>query len=141
MFYLHNIVKTCAAGAALLLPTSLYAQSHTITGKVTSETGEPLIGVTVRMNSLKQSGVITDIDGKYSMTVNKNPEKTDSLTFNYVGYEKKTIAWNGENEINTKLGDGTIELSNVVVTALDRGCDRSRHKARGEGPWLRHRDS
>lgn len=118
MFYLHNIVKTCAAGAALLFPTSLYAQSHTITGKVTSETGEPLIGVTVRMNSLKQSGVITDIDGKYSMTVNKNPEKTDSLTFNYVGYEKKTIAWNGENEINTKLGDGTIELSNVVVTAL-----------------------
>ena len=102
----------------MLVPSSLYAQSHTITGKVTSENGEPLIGVTVRMNSLKQSGVITDMDGKYTMTVNKRPAKTDSLTFNYVGYERKTIAWNGKTEINAKLGDGTIELSNVVVTAL-----------------------
>lgn len=118
MFDFTSIAKTCVAGAVLLVPSSLYAQTRVVTGTVTNDSGEPLIGVTVRMNSLKQSGVVTDIDGKYRMTVSKTPAKTDSLTFNYVGYSSQTIAWGGKSVVDAKLGDGTIELSNVVVTAL-----------------------
>lgn len=118
MFSFLNIVKTCAVGAVLLVPSAVYGQTHTVTGTVTSNTGEPLIGVTVRMNSLKQSGAVTDIDGKYRITVNKAPAATDSLTFTYVGYEKKSVAWNGQSVVDAQLSDGTVELSNVVVTAL-----------------------
>lgn len=118
MFSFLNIVKTCAVGAVLLVPSAVYGQTHTVTGTVTSNTGEPLIGVTVRMNSLKQSGAVTDIDGKYRITVNKAPAATDSLTFTYVGYEKKSVVWNGQSVVDAQLSDGTVELSNVVVTAL-----------------------
>ena len=118
MFDFLNIVKTCAAAAVLLVPSALHAQTRTVTGTVTGSSGEPLIGVTVRMNSSSQSGAVTDFDGKYRLTVSKAPARTDSLTFTYVGYEKKAVAWNGQSVIDVQLSDGTVELGNVVVTAL-----------------------
>ena len=115
MFDFLNIVKTCAAAAVLLVPSALHAQTRTVTGTVTGSSGEPLIGVTVRMNSSSQSGAVTDFDGKYRLTVSKAPARTDSLTFTYVGYEKKAVAWNGQSV--TTLPSSTVpSLSCTSIT-------------------------
>lgn len=59
-----------------------YAQSLTITGVVKDQMGEPLIGVNV-MEKGTTNGSITDVDGKYSLTVKGSKA---IVTFSYIGY-------------------------------------------------------
>lgn len=83
----------------------------TITGTVMSaEDNEPLIGVTVMVKE-STNGVITDIDGKYSITA----EGTDVLVFSYTGMKTQEIAINGQSVVDVQLvGDAEL-LEEVVV--------------------------
>lgn len=72
-----------------------YAQSQTITGVVKDQTGEPLIGVNV-MEKGTTNGSITDVDGKYSLTVNGSKA---IVTFSYIGYLfTGHYGWKPEND-------------------------------------------
>ena len=69
-------VLTC-----LLLSASVaMAQTKTVTGTVTDSTHEPLIGASILVKGTS-TGAITDMNGKYSISV--TPE--DVLVFSYVG--------------------------------------------------------
>lgn len=97
---------------ALLLSASAYAQSGTLTGQITdAETGEPLIGATVYIESINR-GTQSDVDGNY--TVSGIDAGTYTVSYRYVGYE--TL-----NEV-VEIGSGTVtrnvELS-VDVVGLD----------------------
>lgn len=73
----------------LLLTLSCYIQlfSQEITGVVSDNTGEPIIGATVALKG-KTVGSLTDIDGKYSIKVDNS---NDVLVFSYVGYIRQEI--------------------------------------------------
>ena len=58
------------------------AQKAKITGTVRDPGGEPLIGVSVRVDKTGQ-GVVTDVDGNYSIEVSSS----GTLIFSYVGFE------------------------------------------------------
>ncbi len=74
---MKNILLSLALASATL---SAAAQgTHTIQGTVTDENGEPLIGAAVKVG---KTGVITDIDGKYSIQV---PASTATVEYSYVG--------------------------------------------------------
>lgn len=91
----------------------------TITGVVTDATGEPLIGVAVRVAETKEAA-ITDMDGRYSLSTSaKNPH----LTFSYVGYASQTIAVGNREKLDVVLQEDNKTLNEVVVTAL--GIKRS----------------
>jgi TonB-dependent SusC/RagA subfamily outer membrane receptor len=97
---------------ALLLSASAYAQSGTLTGQVTdAETGEPLIGATVYIESINR-GTQSDVDGNYTIT--GIDAGTYTVSYRYVGYV--TV-----NEV-VEIGSGTVtrnvELS-VDVVGLD----------------------
>ena len=95
----------------LLMPVSAYAQNQkTVTGTVIDETGEPLIGATVKVVG-KSIGAITDFDGHYSLTV---PADTKQLSFSYVGY-KDYIADITSNVINVTMKPNSKVLDEVVV--------------------------
>ncbi len=95
---------------SLMSTASLIAQ-RSISGIITdADTNEPLIGATVREVG-GSGGSITDIDGKYSLTV-KNDAKEIEVT--YVGYDPKTVAIGPSNVVNVTLGAGKI-LEEVVV--------------------------
>ena len=95
----------------LLIPVSAYAQNQkTVTGTVIDETGEPLIGATVKVVG-KSIGAITDFDGHYSLTV---PADTKQLSFSYVGY-KDYIADITSNVINVTMKPNSKVLDEVVV--------------------------
>ena len=53
-------------------------QNITITGKVTSTTGEPMIGVSVKLKGIITSGSSTDLNGNYSISV---PNEGATLVF------------------------------------------------------------
>lgn len=61
-----------------------------ITGTVTDESGEPLVGVAV-LDADKKTGTVTDIDGKYSIYV---ADKA-TLKFDYIGYKTEEIKVGG----------------------------------------------
>ena len=99
-------VLTC-----LLLSASVaMAQTKTVTGTVTDSTHEPLIGASILVKGTS-TGAITDMNGKYSISV--TPE--DVLVFSYVGYEKQEIKVGQQTVINVTLKDDSQMLAETVI--------------------------
>ena len=86
------------------------AQKQKVTGTVTDESGEPLIGVTVVENGANV-GAITDLDGKYSLEAPANA----TLTFSYVGYLTQNVKVAGQSTHNVVLREDNALLDEVVV--------------------------
>lgn len=86
-----------------------------VKGKVIDQIdGTGLPGVNVLLKGT-QIGVITDIDGNYSLKV---PDETTILVFSFVGYNVKEVPIGGRSEVNVSLEISTESLEEVVVTAL-----------------------
>lgn len=86
------------------------AQQMKITGKVTDTGGEPLIGVSVRVDK-SGNGTVTDLDGKYSIEA---PAKS-VLMFSYIGYENAKETVDGRKVIDVTMKERQDVLNEVVV--------------------------
>ena len=94
-----------------LLPVWAYAQMVNIKGTVKDNKGETLMGVSILEVGSTSNGTITDLDGKFSITI----PKTASLLFSYIGYEKQTIKPEGKTVLNIILQEESKALNEVVV--------------------------
>ncbi len=94
-----------------LASTAVYAQKITITGAVTDEKGGALPGTTVQVKGTNQ-GVLTDVNGKYSIDVS-SPVVT--LQFSFVGYTSKEIEVQNQTLVNVMLSEELKGLEEVVV--------------------------
>ena len=91
------------------------AQPRVITGVVTSaEDNVPIPGVTVLVKGTTL-GTVTDVDGKYSLSV---PEKYKVIVFSYVGMKPLEITLGESNTINITMETDVLFMDEVVVTAL-----------------------
>ena len=97
----------------LLVAPPLLAQQKTITGKVTSEQGTPLSGVTV---SVKGTSTVTssNAQGDYSIAAAAG----QTLQFRLIGTGLVERAVGSEDVINVQLRRVALDLDAVVVTAL-----------------------
>lgn len=86
------------------------AQKVTVTGTVTDQTGEALIGASV-MEKGTTNGTSTDMDGNFQLTV--NPGAT--LVFSYLGYNPVEEALNGRTHVNVVMSENATQLQDVVV--------------------------
>ncbi|MBQ4380627.1 MAG: SusC/RagA family TonB-linked outer membrane protein, partial [Bacteroidaceae bacterium] len=93
---------------ALVLCNIMYAQQK-ITGNVAEASGEPLIGAAV-MEKGTSNGVITDMDGNFTLTV----EAGKTLVFSYMGFQTQELP--AKNGMKVVMKDDSNELSDVVVT-------------------------
>ncbi|MBI9037559.1 MAG: carboxypeptidase-like regulatory domain-containing protein, partial [Bacteroidales bacterium] len=92
-----------------------------ITGTVTSsEDGLGIPGVSVVVKNTTV-GTITDIDGKYSLSV---PEGSEFLTFSFVGMLSQEVTIGNQRVINVQLKPSTEQLDEYVVTALGVSRDK-----------------
>ena len=97
------------------LKNSLYNdQQRRVSGKVTDNSGQPLIGVSVVVKGTT-SGTITDVNGNYSLPI---PEGGTSLVFSFVGMTQKEMVIGSQESINISMDEDAVGLSEVVVTAL-----------------------
>ena len=95
----------------LLIPVTAKAQNQrTVTGTVTDETGEPLIGAMVKITD-QNIGTVTDIDGNFTLNVGANAK---SLTVSYVGYMATTVAIT-PGDMKITLRSNSELLDEVVV--------------------------
>ncbi len=100
---------TFALFALFLLSSTLAFAQNRVSGIVTDKAGEPLIGVNV-VEKGTTNGQITDIDGKYSIAI----EKGKSLLFSFVGFSTQEVVVD-KNVINVTLQEDNAMLDEVVV--------------------------
>jgi TonB-linked SusC/RagA family outer membrane protein len=92
-----------------------FAQSRTVTGKVTSsQDGMGIPGVTVMVKGTT-IGAITDIEGMYELQV--RPEHR-TLVFSYISMKTQEVALGTQTSINVVLEPDVVMIDEVVVTAL-----------------------
>lgn len=85
---------------------------YTLTGTVKDTNGDELPGVSITIEGKPDVGLITDIDGKYSIRVNRG----DRLQFNYIGFERQTIEVSGNATRDIVMEESSSVLEEVVVT-------------------------
>ncbi len=90
-----------------LMAVCAHAQTR-ISGTVTDQQGEPLIGATV---STAGGGAVTDLEGRYSITA----QPKGSLTFSYVGYKTQTVKIEGRTTIDIVMEENSEVLEDLVV--------------------------
>lgn len=88
----------------------VYAQQLTITGKVTDNKKEPLIGVSISEKGTT-NGTITSLDGSFSLNVGTG----STLVFSYIGYKTQEIVPGGRTFIDVVLQEDAEQLEEVVV--------------------------
>ncbi len=96
------LLFVCSSGA--------FAQSK-VTGKVVDASGEPIIGASVMVKGTS-NGVVTDLDGNYSIS---NVPAGASLNISYVGYRTRTVAVDGKSQLNVTMEEDRQLLDEVVV--------------------------
>ncbi len=85
----------------------------TVSGVVSDDSGEPLIGASVLAKGTT-IGTITDIDGNYSITL---PDGVNTLVVSYVGYNDQEINVTTPGLLNINLSSNSELLDEIVVTA------------------------
>lgn len=93
----------------------LYAQDipMRVTGTVQDEEKQPLPGVGV-MIAGSMNGVVTDVNGKYAITVKKGQE----LQFSFLGYKTETVVVSKSDVVNVIMQTDAQVMESAVVTAL-----------------------
>lgn len=103
--------------ALMMCATTLLGQSVneiTVTGKVIDDKGETVIGASILVKGTG-TGVITDIDGNYSIKVLGSQSV---LIFSYVGLTPVSEVVGDRSVINVTMASTSEVLEEIVVTAL-----------------------
>ncbi len=114
--YLKNKTKLKKSKFGLLLLTTMFftaamnAQSVNVSGVVTDELDQPMIGANVLVKGTT-NGAVADFDGNYAIGANQG----DVLVFSYTGYESKEITVGSSNTINVQLNPDAEALEEVVL--------------------------
>lgn len=116
-------VSALMAGIFLCVPFTVYAESPsvsgieqtvrniTVNGVVVDASGEPVIGASVQLKGAAGVGTITDLDGKFTLSVPTN----GVLQISYIGYKTTEVRVNGQAGLKVTLLEDTETLDEVVV--------------------------
>lgn len=89
-------------------------QGISVSGVVTDTNNDPMPGVNIIVKGTL-TGVVTDSDGRYSITV---PSQDAELVFSFIGYSSKSVVVGNQKEINITLGEDTQQIEEVVIVGI-----------------------
>jgi TonB-linked SusC/RagA family outer membrane protein len=107
-----KIIRIFLMCLVVLFANSVMAQ-NSITGTVTDDSGSPLPGASVVVKGTTR-GVITDFNGKFSLSVPANSR----LIVSFVGMKNSEVAVGTNKTINVQLTTSAVGVEEVVVTAM-----------------------
>lgn len=97
---------------AFLTGIPAWAATRQVTGTITDETGEPLVGASVMLVN-SRTGCMADIDGNFSLQV---PEGPASLKIALIGYQQQTVKLAAnQTVVNVKMKEDSQTLEETVV--------------------------
>lgn len=89
---------------------AVLAQQVSVSGQVSDEKSEPLIGATVNVEGTSNA-VITDLSGKF--TIKALP--SDKITISFLGYKPRTVTVGKNRRLDITLEPSVTEMDEVVV--------------------------
>ena len=123
-------IRTVLTILALLFSLASFAQKGRISGKVTNQKNEALVGVSIEISGAFSGMVRSDVEGRFSFPAETGKKYT--LSFSYVGYQKKivdeiSLSAATEQNLDIVLDQEVKTLGNVTVTS-----SANRGTAKGE---------
>jgi TonB-linked SusC/RagA family outer membrane protein len=106
----NNTISVSQLNSQAVKQVQQQKHKRTVTGTVSDSKGEPIIGANVKVKGEKL-GAITDINGKFSLSV---PDD-GTLQVSFIGYEDQEIAIRGKQSFIVRLKENTKELDEIVV--------------------------
>ena len=97
---------------ALMTAPFVTAQTVNVSGTVSDQTGEVMIGVSVSVKGDQKHAAATDFDGNYTLN---NVPSNGTLVFSYVGFGAVEVAVNGRTKIDVTMQEDSELLDEVVV--------------------------
>lgn len=82
-----------------------------VEGVVVDETGNPVVGATIKIKGLTNVGVVTDIDGRFTI---KNVSG-GTLIVTYIGYKVKEVPFKAGQSLKIVIEDDSQQLDDIVV--------------------------
>lgn len=92
-------------------PLSLCAQNKTITGTV-RDALDVVIGASVTVKGNTAVGTITDMDGKFTLSV---PASAKELVISFIGYDSQTVTIGNKTHFDVTLKESSVMLEEVVA--------------------------
>ncbi|WP_436419082.1 SusC/RagA family TonB-linked outer membrane protein [Petrimonas sp.] len=109
----YRLLFLLLAGTLIFI-NSAYAQTVTVTGRVTESTGNPLPGVSIIIKGTSSTGTTTGEEGQYTLP---GVPADAMLSFSFVGFKTQEIPLNRRTRLNVQLQEDITALSEVVVNA------------------------
>ena len=106
------IVVSLLMALALVIAPSSWAQSLTVTGRVTDPAGDELIGVSVSVKGDQTKGTATDAEGHYTLS---NIPSNAILVFSYGRFQAVEVPVKGQSTVNAVMSENPELLDEVVV--------------------------
>lgn len=85
-------------------------QKRLITGTVTDDQGDPLIGVSVVVRGTN-TGTVTNVDGRFEINVSDN----DVLEFSYIGYTAQSVSVGNSRSLKVTMREDAVLMEEVIV--------------------------
>ncbi|MBR1687931.1 MAG: TonB-dependent receptor [Prevotella sp.] len=112
---MKELLKRFAATAAVMLGFCLAATAQgniSISGVVTDETGESIIGATIAVKGQSGAGAVTDFDGRFAMKV---PSEKSILVVSYIGMNTREISVGKQRSLKIVMSEDNKQLNEVIV--------------------------
>jgi TonB-linked SusC/RagA family outer membrane protein len=100
----------------MVICTQLHAQTRSIAGRVTDQTGEPIVGASVLVKGTTV-GTTTDNSGNFALTL---PADARTLVISAVGHGTQEVAIGTQSTFNVNLTQDAGSMQEVVVTGYTR---------------------
>ena len=100
-------------GTTVLLSSAIMAddQQKSVTGRITDNNGQSLPGVNI-LEKGTVNGVMSDVDGKFSLNV---ASANSVLVFSFIGYVSQEVTVGTQSTINISLVESATALDEIVV--------------------------
>ena len=100
--------------AVLSVAAMAVAQNKQVSGRVSGEDGNPIVGATVLAEGSTTSGTSTNIAGEFALRAPVN----GNLVVSFIGYESQVVAINGQTNLEVVLKEDTKSIDDVIVVAF-----------------------
>ena len=87
-----------------------------ISGVVLDKSGIPITGVSVAVKGTK-IGTVTDIDGKFTLTV---PSNVSNLVFTFIGMKQQTVPITNQTNLTVTMEEESVNIDEVVVVGYGK---------------------
>lgn len=115
LFVIFSVGTPCLMNAEQLYAGKVQQQNaKQVTGTVIDESGEPVIGANVLVKGVARVGVVTDIHGKFVLTL---PAGATSLLISFIGYQEKEVRVKDNKPLQIVLSENAEQLDEVQVIA------------------------